>query len=37
MITRWYRPLEIVLGIGYDGAVDVFALGALVMELYLGE
>lgn len=37
MITRWYRPLEIVLGLPYDTKADVFALGALVMELYQGE
>lgn len=37
MVTRWYRPLEIVLGLPYDMKIDVFALGALLLELYLGE
>lgn len=37
MITRWYRPLEIVLNLPYDGKADIFALGALLLELYLGE
>lgn len=37
MITRWYRPLEIVLNLPYDGKSDIFALGALLLELYLGE
>lgn len=31
MITRWYRPLQIVLGLGYDERVDIFALGALLI------
>lgn len=31
MITRWYRPMEIVLNLGYDNKADIFALGALIM------
>ena len=31
MITRWYRPLEIVLGLTYNCTADVFAFGALVL------
>ena len=31
MVTRWYRPLEIVLGLPYDVKVDIFSLGALMM------
>lgn len=37
MITRWYRPLEIVLTLPYDAKSDIFALGALILELYKGE
>lgn len=33
MVTRWYRPLEIVLGLPYDQKVDIFALGAVFLEL----
>lgn len=36
MITRWYRPLEIVLNLPYDAKADIFALGALILELYQG-
>lgn len=36
MITRWYRPLEVVLYLNYDGKSDIFALGALILELYEG-
>lgn len=34
MVTRWYRPLEIVLGLNYDLKADIFSLGALLLELY---
>jgi serine/threonine protein kinase len=37
MVTRWYRPLEIVLNLPYNEKVDVFAVGALILELYLGN
>ena len=36
MVTRWYRPLEIALGLKYDFKVDIFSLGSLLLELYLG-
>ena len=29
--------MEIVLGLIYDHKVDVFAAGALILELYLGR
>jgi serine/threonine protein kinase len=35
MVTRWYRPLEIVLGLHYNEKVDVFAAGAIYLELIL--
>ena len=31
MITRWYRPLEIALGLKYDFKADIFSLGALLL------
>ena len=37
MVTRWYRPLEIVLGLPYDYKADIFSFGALMLELYHGE
>jgi len=37
MVTRWYRPLEIVLGLPYDHKVDVFALGSIFLELIHGQ
>lgn len=37
MVTRWYRPLEIVLGLPYDHKIDVFALGSIFLELIHGK
>jgi serine/threonine protein kinase len=37
MVTRWYRPLEIVLGLRYNEKVDVFAVGAIFLELLHGR
>lgn len=34
--TRWYRAPEVILGLSYDKSVDVFALGAVMLEMYLG-
>ena len=31
MVTRWYRPLEVVLGLSYDEKIDVFAAGAVFL------
>ena len=36
MVTRWYRPLEIVLGLPYDLKADIFSFGALMLELFNG-
>lgn len=32
-VTRWYRPLEIVIGLSYDEKVDVFSVAAVYVEL----
>lgn len=37
MVTRWYRPLEIVLGLNYNQQADVFAVGAIFLELIHGR
>jgi serine/threonine protein kinase len=37
MVTRWYRPLEIVLGLEYDEKIDVFGAGAVFLELICGR
>lgn len=34
--TRWYRAPEVILNLPYTKAVDVFALGAVMLEMYLG-
>jgi len=34
--TRWYRSPELLLSMNYDLSIDVFALGCLLVELYLG-
>jgi len=36
--TRWYRAPELILGSkSYDSSVDVFAVGCIMAELYLGR
>ena len=38
MSTRWYRAPELVLKSKfYNGSVDIFALGCIMAELYLGR
>ena len=37
MVTRWYRALEVVLGLPYDEKIDVFAAGAILLELIIGK
>lgn len=31
MVTRWYRPLEVVIGLKYDQKIDVFATAAIYL------
>ena len=36
--TRWYRAPELILGSKlYDSSIDVFAVGCIMAELYLGR
>jgi mitogen-activated protein kinase 15 len=36
--TRWYRAPEMILGSNsYTSAVDIWGLGCLLSELYLGQ
>jgi serine/threonine protein kinase len=36
--TRWYRAPELILGSkNYDATVDIFAVGCIMAELYLGR
>ena len=37
MVTRWYRPLEMVLNCQYDQRIDIFGAAALYVELLEGE
>lgn len=35
---RWYRPMEILLGIrNYGTAVDIWGVGCIVAELFTGR
>ena len=34
--SRFYRAPEIMLGIAYDKAIDMWSLGCILVELYLG-
>lgn len=35
--TRWYRSPEILLGIKYNCAIDIWSLGCILMELFIGD
>ena len=35
--SRWYRAPEVMLGLPWDGKVDVWGLGCIVAELLLGR
>ena len=36
--TRWYRAPELILGAKfYDKSIDMFAIGCIMAELYLGR
>ena len=34
--TRWYRAPEVILSLPYDMKLDVFSLGSVMLELFLG-
>lgn len=36
--TRWYRAPELILGEKkYDNSIDIYAIGCIMGELYLGR
>jgi dual specificity tyrosine-phosphorylation-regulated kinase 2/3/4 len=35
--SRYYRAPEIILGMKYDRAIDMWSLGCIVAELFTGE
>jgi serine/threonine protein kinase len=37
MVTRWYRPLEVVIGLKYDEKIDVFAAALIYLEMIHGK
>ena len=34
--SRFYRCPEVILELPYDGAVDIWSLGAMMVELHTG-
>jgi dual specificity protein kinase YAK1 len=34
--SRYYRAPEIALGIGYNSSIDMWSLGCVAMELFMG-
>lgn len=37
LVSRFYRAPEIIIGIGYDHAIDMFSVGCTIYELYTGK
>jgi len=37
LVSRYYRPPEIILGLPYDESVDVWSIGCTLYELYTGK
>ena len=37
LVSRFYRAPEIILGLPYDRAVDVWSVGCCVAEMYTGK
>jgi serine/threonine protein kinase len=37
VVSRSYRPVEVVLGIGWDQTVDIWSIGCIIMELFTGR
>lgn len=35
--SRFYRAPEIMLGIGYTAAIDIWSLGCILVEMHTGE
>ena len=35
--SRFYRSPEVLLGIPYDMAIDVWSLGCILVEMHTGE
>ena len=34
--SRYYRSPEVLLGLPYDSAIDMWSMGCIAMELFLG-
>jgi serine/threonine-protein kinase PRP4 len=37
LVSRFYRPPEVIVGLPYDCSVDVFSAGCVLFELYTGQ
>ncbi|XP_071176659.1 serine/threonine-protein kinase PRP4 homolog [Mytilus edulis] len=37
LVSRFYRAPEIILGMGYDHAIDMWSVGCTLFELYTGK
>ena len=37
LVSRFYRPPEIILGLKYDEAVDLWSVGCCIAEMYTGQ
>lgn len=37
MVTRWYRALQVVIGLKYDEKIDIFAAATIYLELIMGK
>ncbi|KAK3579177.1 hypothetical protein CHS0354_022714 [Potamilus streckersoni] len=37
LVSRFYRAPEIIIGMGYDHAIDMWSVGSTIFELYTGK
>ncbi len=35
--TRWYRPPELLMGLPYHSAIDIWAIGCIMAEIIDGQ
>jgi serine/threonine-protein kinase PRP4 len=37
LVSRFYRPPEVILGLSYDTSMDMWSIGCVIFELFAGR